>query len=184
MGKPPPTSSSSNDPSDNKTEQKLQAVLLADAFSNAFHPITLEPYRDHRDVVAAGGEGGGGGGGVVVPAGRGNERPLVLCPLNNVPVLHHSIDFLQGNGVEELFVLCCASSGSADAVESYLRANAHANASGTAANGNNHGKSGGRPTRCENDGAAEGGGGGRKIAWSSKLSITVMRFTDCTNAGE
>jgi translation initiation factor eIF-2B subunit epsilon len=176
MGKPPPTSSSSNDPSDNKTEQKLQAVLLADAFSNAFHPITLEPYRDHRGDVAAGGGGG------VVPAGRGNERPLVLCPLNNVPVLHHSIDFLQGNGVEELFVLCCASSGSADAVESYIRANAHANASGTTTNGNNNCKSGGRPTRCENDVAAEGGG--RKIAWSSKLSITVMRFTDCTNAGE
>ena len=179
MGKPPPTSSSSNDPSDNKTEQKLQAVLLADAFSNAFHPITLEPYRDHRDHrddVAV-----GGGGGAVPAAGRGNERPLVLCPLNNVPVLHHSIDFLQGNGVEELFVLCCASSGSADAVESYIRANAHANAIGTT-NSSNNGKSGGRPTRSENDGAAEGGG--RKIAWSSKLSITVMRFTDCTNAGE
>jgi translation initiation factor eIF-2B subunit epsilon len=161
MGKPPPSSSSSSDPSDNKSEQKLQAVLLADTFSNAFHPITLEPYRDHhRDVI------GGFGGGVLPPlsCSRGKERPLVLCPLNNVPVLHHSIDFLQGNGIEELFVLCCASSGSADAVEGYIRAHAD----------NNNGKANGR--------SAEGGG--RKIVWSSKFSITVLRFTDCTNAGE
>ncbi len=150
---------------------------MADTFSNAFHPITLEQCRDHREGVAAGGG--------VVPAGRGNERPLVLCPLNNVPVLRHSVDFLQGNGVEELFVLCCASSGSADVVESYIRANANANANGANSNNNNNnsnGKSGGRGARCENDGAIEGSG--RKIAWSSKLTITVMRFADCTNAGE
>jgi hypothetical protein len=170
MGKPPPPSSSSNDPSDNKSEQKLQAVLLADAFSNAFHPITLEPYRNPPSSSSSG--------------GRGAERPLVLCPLNNVPVLHHSIDFLQGNGVEELFVICCASSGSADAVEAYIRSHAASNADNGGNNTSGGGRAGGsRSTRSENNIAVEAGGG-RMIAWSSKLSIIVMRFADCTNAGE
>ena len=62
---------------DNKHEQPLQAVLIADNFDNAWHPITLESYDGSVD------------------GGRGKERPLVLCPLNNVPLLKHSIDFLQ-----------------------------------------------------------------------------------------
>lgn len=66
-----------SDPSDNKHEQPLQAVLLADTFDNAWHPITLESYDGHADGT------------------KGKERPLVLCPLNNVPLLNHSIDFLQ-----------------------------------------------------------------------------------------
>jgi translation initiation factor eIF-2B subunit epsilon len=69
---------STSDPSDNKHEQPLQAVLIADTFDNAWHPITLEPLQD---------DGAGNS--------KGKERPLVLCPLNNVPLLKHSIDFLQ-----------------------------------------------------------------------------------------
>jgi NDP-sugar pyrophosphorylase family protein len=173
MGKPPPSSSSSNDTSDNKSEQKLQAVLLADSFSNAFHPIILEPYCDHPSSTSSS-----------ASFGRGDERPLVLCPLNNVPVLHHSIDFLQGNGIEELFVVCCASSGSADAVENYIRSNAASNAISGGGNNSGIGKAGvGRSTRNESNIVAEVDGG-RKIAWSSRLSIIVMRFADCTNAGE
>jgi hypothetical protein len=171
MGRPSPASSSSNDPSDNKSEQKLQAVLLADAFSNAFHPITLEPYRDPTPPPPSSG-------------GRGDERPLVLLPLNNVPVLHRSIDLLRDNGVEELFVICSASSGSADAVEAYVRSHAASNADDGGSNANGGGRAGGgRSTRGEGNIVAEGGGC-RKIAWSSKLSIIVMRFADCTNAGE
>jgi translation initiation factor eIF-2B subunit epsilon len=64
---------------DNKHEQPLQAVLLADTYDNAWHPITLE---SHDGSI----EGGNN---------KGKERPLVLCPLNNVPLLKHSIDFLQ-----------------------------------------------------------------------------------------
>jgi translation initiation factor eIF-2B subunit epsilon len=65
---------------DNKHEQPLQAVLIADTFDNAWHPITLEAYD---------------GSSIDNSSGKGKERPLVLCPLNNVPLLKHSIDFLQ-----------------------------------------------------------------------------------------
>src|SRR5210317_849960 len=94
-----------NDPSDNKHEQKLQAVLLADTFSNSFHPITLEDYTGNlpttNDATSSSSNNNNGGGHV-----KGRERPLALCPLNNVPLLHHTIDFLQSAGVEELFLLC------------------------------------------------------------------------------
>mmetsp|Transcript_21620 Transcript_21620/g.30290 ORF Transcript_21620/g.30290 Transcript_21620/m.30290 type:complete len:842 (+) Transcript_21620:40-2565(+) len=73
---------------DNNVEQKLQAVLLADSFSTTFRPITLDP-----------------------------ETPKVLCPLNNVTMLDHSIDFLAAAGVEELFVFCVSGG---DAIEAYL----------------------------------------------------------------
>jgi len=62
---------------DNKHEQPLQAVLIADTFDKAWHPITLESHDGSID------------------GGKGHERPLLLCPLNNVPLLKHSIDFLQ-----------------------------------------------------------------------------------------
>ena len=34
------------------------------------------------------------------------ETPKVLCKLNNVKLLDYSMDFLAGNGVEEVFVVC------------------------------------------------------------------------------
>jgi len=157
MGK---SSASSNDPSDNKHEQKLQAVLLADAFSNAFHPITFEQYDDAGDNNAAA---------AASANNKGKERPLILCPLNNVPLLHHTIDFLQGSGVEELFLLC---SSGADALEDYIR-----NYAGGKSNNKTGGSESGNYHRSESN-------IGGKIVWSSKLTITTLRFTDCTNAGE
>ena len=77
-------SSGGNDPSDNKHEQKLQAVLLADTFSNSFHPITLEDYSGSLPTSSSNATDG---------HVKGRERPLALCPLNNVPLLHHTIDF-------------------------------------------------------------------------------------------
>lgn len=62
---------------DNKHEQKLQAVLLADSFLCTFRPITLNP-----------------------------QHPKVLCPLNNITLLDYAIEFLAGAGVQELFVFC------------------------------------------------------------------------------
>ena len=62
---------------DNKHDQKLQAVLLADSFVCTFQPITL-----HK------------------------SSPKVLSPLNNVRLLDYSIEFLAGAGVEELYVFC------------------------------------------------------------------------------
>jgi translation initiation factor eIF-2B subunit epsilon len=62
---------------DNKHEQKLQAVLLADSFLSTFQPITLNP-----------------------------QHPKVLCPLNNITLLDYAIEFLAGAGVQELYVFC------------------------------------------------------------------------------
>ncbi len=70
-------SGSGDHPSDNKHEQKLQAVLFADSFVNTFRPITLD-----------------------------RSTAKVLCPLNNVTMLDYSIEFLAGAGVEEIFVFC------------------------------------------------------------------------------
>ena len=52
-----------------------------------------------------------------------------------------------------------------------------------AGRGNNN-KGGGMNTDYNKSDSRDGGGGSTKITWSSKLSITTMRFTDCTNAGE
>lgn len=71
---------------DNKHEQPLQAVLIADNFNNAWHPITLEAYDGSID------------------GGKGKERPSVLCPLNNVPLLKLSIDFLQVSSFSDLLM--------------------------------------------------------------------------------
>mmetsp|Transcript_9934 Transcript_9934/g.17404 ORF Transcript_9934/g.17404 Transcript_9934/m.17404 type:complete len:937 (+) Transcript_9934:57-2867(+) len=166
MGRSNNTSSTS-DPSDNKHEQKLQAVLLADTFSNSFHPITFEPYgsddaseniNNNNNV-------------------KGKERPLVLCPLNNVPLLHHTIDFLQGSGVEELFLL--ASSG-VDALEGYIRKFAGGNKNANSSTTGEH-QDGAKTSYHKSESS---GGGSAKIVWSSKLTITMLRFTDCTNAGD
>ena len=183
------SNSSNNDPSDNKHEQKLQAVLLADTFSNAFHPITFEPYNisSSNDVSNTNNNGIIGDKGVVKEGNntKGQGRPLVLCPLNNVPLLHHTIDFLQGSGVEELFLLC---SSGADALEEYIKVYAGGKANNAQ----------GIATTVAGGGGIKGGGGVEiskefhrsnssvegKIIWSSKLTISLLRFTDCTNAGE
>ncbi|KAL7443893.1 hypothetical protein ACHAXM_009550 [Skeletonema potamos] len=146
-------SSGGNDPSDNKHEQKLQAVLLADTFSNSFHPITLEDYSGILPITSSSPSptADATDGNV-----KGRERPLALCPLNNVPLLHHTIDFLQSAGVEELFLLC---SSGADALEQYLHQHKQQQSNQSLKNGN-------------------------KIAWSSKLTIHLLRFTDCTNTGD
>lgn len=170
------------DTADNKHEQKLQAVLLSDTFSNAFHPITFEPYNSTATTTTSATNN-------IVNNTKGQERPLVLCPLNNVPLLHHTIDFLQGSGVEELFLLCC-SSGGADVLEEYIRVyaggkmnNDHGIVASLGSSGDGGGnKGGGGSINKEfhrSNSAVEG-----KIVWSSKLTITLLRFTDCTNAGE
>ena len=170
------------DTADNKHEQKLQAVLLSDTFSNAFHPITFEPYStttSSRDTTATNTTN-------AVNNTKGQERPLVLCPLNNVPLLHHTIDFLQGSGVEELFLLCC-SSGGADVLEEYIRVyaggkmnNDHGIVASLGSSGEGKGGGGGINKEFHRSNSAVEG----KIVWSSKLTITLLRFTDCTNAGE
>uniref|UniRef100_A0A7S2JV07 Translation initiation factor eIF2B subunit epsilon n=1 Tax=Leptocylindrus danicus TaxID=163516 RepID=A0A7S2JV07_9STRA len=62
---------------DNKHEQKLQAVILADSFTTTFQPMTLA-----------------------------SGTPKVLCPLNNVAMLDYSLEFLAGAGVKEMFIFC------------------------------------------------------------------------------
>eukprot|EP01023_Acetabularia_acetabulum_P016719 TRINITY_DN1826_c0_g1_i2.p1 TRINITY_DN1826_c0_g1~~TRINITY_DN1826_c0_g1_i2.p1 ORF type:complete len:677 (-),score=106.37 TRINITY_DN1826_c0_g1_i2:1026-2999(-) len=36
------------------------------------------------------------------------ERPKVLLPLVNVPMIEYSLEWLSGNGVEEVYIFCCA----------------------------------------------------------------------------
>jgi translation initiation factor eIF-2B subunit epsilon len=66
---------------DNKHNQKLQAVLLADSFQTTFQPISLD-----------------------------NDFPKMLCPLNNVTMIDYAIEYLSGAGVEELYIFCASGS--------------------------------------------------------------------------
>lgn len=47
-----------------------------------------------------------------------SERPKVLLPLVNIPMIDYTLEFLAAGGVEEIFVLCCAH---AQQVKSYLQ---------------------------------------------------------------
>lgn len=174
------SSNNSNDPSDNKHEQKLQAVLLADTFSNAFHPITFEPYNLSSSTTDASNTNNNGAIGNTGKEGKGQERPLVLCPLNNVPLLHHTIDFLQGSGVEELFLLC---SSGADALEEYIKVYAGGKANNAKGIATTIG-GGGKGVEISKEFHRSNSSVEGKIIWSSKLTISLLRFTDCTNAGE
>lgn len=71
---------------DDEVVVPLQAVLLADSFTQKFRPITM-------------------------------ERPKVLLPLINVPMIDYTLEWLASVGVEEVFVFCCAH---AKQVTSYL----------------------------------------------------------------
>lgn len=74
MGKP---KKSVGDDEEEGSRQVLQAVVLADSFTQRFRPITV-------------------------------ERPKVLLPLVNVPMLNWNLEWLASAGVEEIFVFCSA----------------------------------------------------------------------------
>ena len=69
-----------------KQMEKLQAILLADSFTNTFRPVTL-------------------------------EKPKVLLPLVNVPMLEYTLEWLSSCGVDEVFVFC---SSHAKQIREYL----------------------------------------------------------------
>eukprot|EP00606_Chrysophyceae_sp_TOSAG23-5_P000126 GSChrysophyteH2.ASY1.ANO1.1599.1 assembled CDS len=69
-----------------KREQKLQAIVMADSFCRTFQPLTW-------------------------------ERPKVLLPLVNVPMLEYTVEFLAQNGIEEIFLVCV---WHADKLQAYL----------------------------------------------------------------
>ncbi|KAK1732435.1 translation initiation factor eIF-2B subunit epsilon [Skeletonema marinoi] len=128
-------SSGGNDPSDNKHEQKLQAVSSPTHFPtpSSHHSRRLQWQLTTSTPSPSDGNT------------KGRERPLALCPLNNVPLLHHTIDFYNRQV-------------GADALEQYLHQHKQ-QSNKTHENGN-------------------------RIAWSSKLTIHLLRFTDCTNTGD
>ncbi|CAB9502029.1 factor eIF-2B subunit epsilon [Seminavis robusta] len=70
------TAGSSSAADDAKHEAQLQAVILADPFSDTFRPTSFD------------------------------RCAPMLCPLNNVILLDYTMDFCAGAGVEELFVVC------------------------------------------------------------------------------
>ena len=55
------------------------------------------------------------------------ERPKALLPLANVPMIEYVLEFLASNGVEEVFVFCCAH---AEQITSYLEQSAWSSTSG------------------------------------------------------
>ncbi|CAA7391819.1 unnamed protein product [Spirodela intermedia] len=80
-------SRASGDDPEELSRVPLQAILLADSFTQKFRPITL-------------------------------ERPKVLLPLVNVPMIEYSMVWLESVGVKEVFVFCCAH---AKQVKDYLQ---------------------------------------------------------------
>eukprot|EP00002_Diphylleia_rotans_P001393 TRINITY_DN10783_c0_g1_i1.p1 TRINITY_DN10783_c0_g1~~TRINITY_DN10783_c0_g1_i1.p1 ORF type:complete len:724 (+),score=170.05 TRINITY_DN10783_c0_g1_i1:76-2247(+) len=46
------------------------------------------------------------------------EQPRCLLPLANVPIIEYTLEFLDANGVEEIFVFCCSHP---QKIEEYLR---------------------------------------------------------------
>jgi translation initiation factor eIF-2B subunit epsilon len=130
-------SSSRDDADDRKRhEQPLQAVLLADDYD---------------------GTGGISSSGF---APLSLDRPKILCPLLNAPLIEYAIQYLASQGVKELHVVCVT-----EAVELYL---AH---------------------RREGGGGSGGGGRNRAkaavaAAPSHDMKITVLRDTSVTNAGD
>lgn len=165
-------------------------MLLADTFTNAFYPITLEPYDGdavNNNFNTTISNNTTTPAGAAAAAGK-DPRPLILCPINNVPLLHHTIDFLQGNGVEELFILCALG---AESLERYIRCHAEGGsgsgsgniAAAAAGSGSGGMKSNNFASSIKSDGGGSSGGA-NKIVWSSKLMISIVRITDCTNAGE
>ncbi|KAJ4291549.1 translation initiation factor eIF-2B epsilon subunit, GEF [Collariella sp. IMI 366227] len=67
---------------DEKREDVLQAVIIADSFQDRFKPFTLETPR----------------------------RTQCLLPLVNVPVIEYTLEFLASNGVQDVFIYCGAHS--------------------------------------------------------------------------
>jgi hypothetical protein len=101
--------SNADDDDDLKQEgqQKLQAVLLADAVfgskvtgSSDDQSFGLRPWSS--DV---------------------STSSQILCPINNVPLIDYILDFLSSNGVEQVIIVIGTCAGSDDALEDYLMNN-------------------------------------------------------------
>ena len=55
------------------------------------------------------------------------ERPKTLLPLANVPMIEYTLEFLASNGVEEVFIFCCAH---ADQLTQYIENSAWSSTAG------------------------------------------------------
>ncbi|KJR80049.1 translation initiation factor eIF-2B subunit epsilon [Sporothrix schenckii 1099-18] len=82
-------------PADDKGEDVLQAVVLADSFQDRFKPLTIDRPRAFWGFSQC------------------------LLPLANTPLIEYTLEYLAMNGVQEAYVYCGAF---ADQVESYLAA--------------------------------------------------------------
>jgi translation initiation factor eIF-2B subunit epsilon len=94
--------SGAEDPADRKRhEQPLQAVLLADDWSSSSSSSSSSSHTDASMRLS------------FYPLAL--DRPKVLSPLLNITLLEYVINYLTGQGVKELYVVCATS-----AVEEYL----------------------------------------------------------------
>eukprot|EP00526_Cylindrotheca_closterium_P008539 CAMPEP_0113642746 /NCGR_PEP_ID=MMETSP0017_2-20120614/22460_1 /TAXON_ID=2856 /ORGANISM="Cylindrotheca closterium" /LENGTH=807 /DNA_ID=CAMNT_0000554193 /DNA_START=96 /DNA_END=2519 /DNA_ORIENTATION=+ /assembly_acc=CAM_ASM_000147 len=87
MGK---SSNKKDDDVDAAQKPKLQAVLLADPF------LTPQQGKSFKPLTLDG--------------------PKMLCPLNNMALIEHSLDFVATQGVEQVYVVCTQ-----DEMEEYLQ---------------------------------------------------------------
>ena len=87
------------------------------------------------------------------------DVPKVLCPLNNVPLLHYAMDFLASNGVEQVFVICTNDQVEAELLV-LLQTNNH--------NNNNHNNNNHNNT----------------ATWQGRMVLECIKDTSLTNAGD
>lgn len=88
-----------------EANQKLQAVLLADAVfgskvtggDDEYQSFGLRPWSSDESTSSQ-----------------------ILCPINNVPIVDYILDFLSSNGVEQVIIVIGTCAGSDDALEDYL----------------------------------------------------------------
>ena len=102
--------SNADDDDDLKQEgqQKLQAVLLADAVFGS---------------KVTGGADGDQSFGLRPWSSDVSTSSQILCPINNIPLIDYILDFLSSNGIEQVIIVIGTCAGSDDALEDYLMNN-------------------------------------------------------------
>ena len=95
--------SNADDDDDLKQEgqQKLQAVLLADAVFGS---------------KVTGGADGDQSFGLRPWSSDVSTSSQILCPINNIPLIDYILDFLSSNGIEQVIIVIGTCAGSVDAL--------------------------------------------------------------------
>jgi len=88
------------------------------------------------------------------------EKPKVLCPLNNVPIIEYALEFLAGAaGVEEVFVVCVS-----DQVEEYLEQR--------------------KQLKLQSSNTSENPSSPSSVSSFTTMQVNIIKDTSITNAGD